>query len=113
LQATARAVADGRLDLDSVHALPLEAARNELMQLPGVGPKIAECVLLFAYGCPTAFPIDVWVMRALRQLYFPGRRVTMSAMRRFAESHFGPHAGYAQQYLFHFVRQAAKKQTGV
>ncbi len=113
LRAAALAVAEGRLDLDSVHALPLEAARNELMQLPGVGPKIADCVLLFAYGCHTAFPIDVWVMRALRQLYFPGRRVTMPAMRRFAESHFGPHAGYAQQYLFHSVRQAARKPTGI
>jgi N-glycosylase/DNA lyase len=69
-----------------------------------VGEKIANCVLLFAYGFPTAFPIDVWVLKALRQLYFPRRRVTPQKLRQFSQSHFGPCAGYAQQYLFHFMR---------
>jgi N-glycosylase/DNA lyase len=61
-------------------------------------------VLLFAGGFHSAFPVDVWVMKALRQLYFPRRRVKPARLRRFIDSHFGPYAGYAQQYLFHYMR---------
>ena len=74
------------------------------MKLPGVGEKIADCVLLFAYGFPTAFPVDVWVARALSQFYFRGRRKRPEELREFAARHFGPNAGYAQQYLFHHIR---------
>jgi N-glycosylase/DNA lyase len=101
---TARRIADGRFDLASVAALDLDAARARLCELPGVGRKIADCVLLFAFGFARAFPMDVWVERALRELYFPGRRMRPAALRAFADAHFGPHAGYAQQYLFHFMR---------
>jgi N-glycosylase/DNA lyase len=104
LLATARLIAGGQFDLARVEALPFEVARAELMNLPGVGRKIADCVLLFAYGIQSAFPLDVWMMRALRQLYFPGRRVTLQRLQSFAATHFGPRAGYAQQYLFHYVR---------
>jgi len=74
------------------------------MTLRGVGGKIADCVLLFAYGFDTAFPVDVWVERALQQLYFPRRRANAKRLHHFAATHFGPHAGYAQQYLFHYMR---------
>lgn len=100
----ARAIASGKLDLPRLHQMPVELARAELMQLHGVGRKIADCVLLFAYGFPTAFPVDVWVMKALRQLYFPKRQPTAKRLLHFSETHFGPNAGYAQQYLFHYIR---------
>jgi len=104
LLAAARTVASGQLDPARLAPLPVEAARAELMKLPGVGRKIADCVLLFAYGLQPAFPLDVWVTRALRQLYFPRRRVRVERLHRFAGAHFGPNAGYAQQYLFHYMR---------
>jgi len=104
---TARAIAGGQFDLSRVQLLPVETARDELMKLPGVGRKIADCVLLFAYGFPTAFPVDVWVMKALRQLYFPRRRPSLQRIHQFATSHFGPHSGFAQQYLFHYMRTKA------
>ena len=104
LLATARLVDSGKFDPARLRLLPVEAAREELMQLPGVGRKIADCVLLFAYGFPSAFPVDVWVMKALRSLYFPRARVKLPRLHRFAATHFGPHAGYAQQYLFHYMR---------
>ena len=104
LLATAGVIAGGQFNLDRLHELPIELARAELMKLPGVGRKIADCVLLFAYGFESAFPVDVWVMKALRQLYFPRRRVNLTRLHRFAATHFGPRAGYAQQYLFHFMR---------
>ena len=108
LLAAARQIADGKLDLEKIRSLPLAGARAELMKLRGVGGKIADCVLLFAYGFDSAFPVDVWVERALRQLYFPRRCPTEKRLRRFAATHFGPHAGYAQQYLFHYMRTIVK-----
>lgn len=104
VRAAAQAVAAGELDLDSLRDLPCEAARDALVRLPGVGPKIANCVLLFAYGFQAAFPVDVWVMKALRELYFPRRRPTSKRLERFVRTYFGPNAGYAQQYLFHYMR---------
>ena len=102
--AAAKAVASGELDLVHLHALPTTEARAALMGLHGVGRKIADCVLLFAYGKQDAFPVDVWVRRALTELYFPRRRPSAKRLERFANTHFGPNAGYAQQYLFHYVR---------
>jgi len=101
---TARAVTEGTIDLERLRGLPVEIAREELMHLPGVGRKIADCVLLFAYGFQAAFPVDVWVIKALQKLYFPRRRASAKRLRHFSETHFGPNAGYAQQYLFHYMR---------
>src|SRR5438045_391562 len=71
---TARVIAEGQINLDEISKLDVNAARETLIRLPGVGNKIANCVLLFAYGFQEAFPVDVWVMKALRQLYFAKRR---------------------------------------
>ncbi len=101
---TAKMIAAGEVNLQSLHTWPLDKARNELLKLPGVGNKIANCVLLFAYGFQQAFPVDVWVMKALRELYFPKRRASIKRIERFACTHFGANAGYAQQYLFHYMR---------
>jgi len=104
LLAAARRVTGGGLDLRALPSLSVEEARESLMELSGVGEKIANCVLLFAGGFQQAFPVDVWVMKALRQLYFPKRRPRPRRLRRFVATHFGPNAGYAQQYLFHYMR---------
>jgi N-glycosylase/DNA lyase len=105
---SARKLRDSEVDLSALRTMELAEAREQLMLLPGVGAKIADCVLLFAYGFQEAFPVDVWVMRALRQLYFPKRRVKLPRLRKFSQTHFGPHAGYAQQYLFHYMRTQGK-----
>ena len=106
LLAAARRIAEGKLDLETLKLMSYQQARMELMSLRGVGEKIADCVLLFAYGFDSAFPVDVWVERALQTLYFPRRRVSEKKLLNFAATHFGPHAGYAQQYLFHYMRVA-------
>lgn len=102
--AAAKAVASGELDMSRLHSLTTVEARAALMSLHGVGRKIADCVLLFANGKQDAFPVDVWVRRALKELYFPRRRPSAKRLEHFANTHFGPNAGYAQQYLFHYVR---------
>jgi N-glycosylase/DNA lyase len=101
---TARNVTEAKIDLERLRELPVEIAREELVKMPGVGRKIADCVLLFAYGFQSAFPVDVWVIKALQKLYFPRRRASAKRLRHFSETHFGPNAGYAQQYLFHYMR---------
>jgi N-glycosylase/DNA lyase len=104
LLATARRIADGALDLERLHARSASEARAALIELPGVGEKIANCVLLFGCGFQHAFPVDVWVRKAIRELYFPKRRPSPKRLARFVETYFGPNAGYAQQYLFHYMR---------
>src|SRR5262249_25315704 len=68
LRGTAQMIAEGTVPLSRLSALPVSETREALMRLPGVGRKIADCVLLFAYGYPDAFPVDVWVARALQRL---------------------------------------------
>lgn len=101
---TAQIIASNQLDLESLRTLPTQQARETLCELPGVGEKIANCVLLFAYGFQDAFPVDVWVQKAIRQLYFPKRKPSVKRLKTFVQTHFGPNAGYAQQYLFHYMR---------
>ncbi len=108
----AKAVTSGKLDLSRLHNLSTAEARSALMNLHGVGRKIADCVLLFAYGKQDAFPVDVWVRRALTELYFPRRRPSEKRLEHFANTHFGPNAGYAQQYLFHYVRTHSRSRRG-
>jgi N-glycosylase/DNA lyase len=105
LRATARLVSSGEADLEAWSGLSDAELRKQLCVLPGVGPKIANCVMLFAYERLRAFPIDVWIERVLKIHYF-SRRKKMSAqrLREFSETYFGEHGGYAQQYLFHHAR---------
>ncbi len=105
LREIAQRVARGLTDLEAVGRLSCAEARLALTDLPGVGPKIADCVLLFAYGFPTAFPVDVWIIKVLKEFYFPRQPdVTPRTLRQFAATYFGPFGGYAQQYLFHYAR---------
>lgn len=105
----AQQIASSEVSLERIAEMPTGEARETLMQVQGVGEKVANCVLLFAYGRAEAFPIDVWVERVLRHLYFnDSPRVTDERLRAFAGQHFGPYRGYAQQFLFHWIRNDPK-----
>ena len=109
LRATARLVSSEQADLGAWSALPDAELRKQLCALPGVGQKIANCVMLFAFERLRAFPIDVWIERVLRQHYFSRRnKMTAQRLRQFSETYFGEHGGYAQQYLFHHARMASR-----
>ena len=110
LLGTARAVASGEADLESWSGLTDVDLRARLCELPGVGAKVANCVMLFAYERLRAFPIDVWIEGILREKYFPrARRLNAARLRAFTERYFGNHGGYAQQYLFHHARMNKTK----
>ncbi len=89
----AKKVSAGEVELEKCRTLEYEQAREELMKIKGVGVKVADCTLLFGLHRVEAFPVDVWMKRALKKL-FPGMN----------ENDFGPYAGIAQQYIFHYSR---------
>ena len=114
LRATARLISSGGADLEAWSASSDAELRKQLCALPGVGPKIANCVMLFAYERLRAFPIDVWIERVLRQHYFSGRKkMSAQRLRQFSETYFGEHGGYAQQYLFHHARSGGRGDRAI
>ncbi len=111
LLATAQLVGSGAADLEAWAELPDSDLHTTLCDLPGVGAKIANCVMLFAYERTRAFPIDVWIARVLRERYFERKgNPTDKRLREFAADYFGEHGGYAQQYLFHYARMTTKRR---
>jgi N-glycosylase/DNA lyase len=98
----AQLVAGGHLNLNALLDLPYEDAKAALMECKGIGPKIADCIAVFSLDKLEAFPIDVWVRRALGEWYFPGQKPPPDrVLLEWAQDYFGQYCGYAQQYLFH------------
>ncbi len=111
LLGTAKMVASGEIDLEALRNLSAEEVRGALCELPGVGEKIANCVLLFAYERLDAVPIDGWIGRVLNEVYFGGRsKVPIRELKSFSANYFGSYAGYAQQYLFHHWRLTYRRK---
>ncbi|MBE3599616.1 MAG: hypothetical protein IMX02_12810 [Limnochordaceae bacterium] len=108
LAATAARLAEQPAWLERGHAMKTPELVEHLMQLPGVGPKVAECVALFGYGRWDAFPVDRWVRRALERRFFGGRPAAPPRLRTFARERWGPLAGLAQAHLFAAARQGAR-----
>lgn len=101
---SARRVARGVFDWEELRQMDYAEAKKILLDLPGVGEKVADCILLFSLDKLEAFPVDVWIKRVVEDFYFRGKRLTPKRVRRFAQEHFGRYAGVAQQYLFHYAR---------
>jgi len=96
----ANKVNSGEIDLDIVYNLDTPTAREYLKQIKGVGNKVADCILLFAYQKFDVFPKDVWIKKVLNELY----AVDEKDFDVFVQEHFGDVAGFAQQYLFYYMR---------
>lgn len=94
----------GEVNLEALKSMSYSEAKKELMKIKGVGPKVADCVLLFSCGKKEAFPIDVWVKRTVQTLYL-GENAKEKEISSFANEHFGKFAGVAQQYLFYYARE--------
>ncbi|MEA5059541.1 MAG: DNA glycosylase [Candidatus Pelethousia sp.] len=100
---SARRVYEG-FDLEALRNVPLKEARKALCTLPGVGPKVADCVALFSLGHTSAFPMDVWMKRAVKTMLFAGEDMSASQLES-AIAELGSEAGILQQYIFHYARQ--------
>jgi len=93
-------------ELERMKELSYAELRKELIALPGIGEKVADCVSLFGFGRLEAFPIDVWMERALKRLYKV--QGTYKRLSAFAHEKFGPYAGYAQEYMYYNERMRAR-----
>jgi len=100
----AKMVVSGEIRLEEIAALDIDSSRRSLMKIPGVGPKVADCIMLFSMQKYKAYPVDVWVKR-VTQYFFLGRDVKMKDIQHFAEEKFGNMAGFAQEYLFYYARE--------
>jgi len=100
----AESVLSGNPILDADREISTDELRRRLMTIKGVGVKVADCVMLFGMGRREVFPVDVWIGRAVRRLYFNGADVPLAQIQAFARERFGEHAGYANQLLFHYAR---------
>lgn len=96
-------VSNGELKLDVLKQMDYAEAKHELMQLEGIGEKVADCICLFSLGHLTALPVDVWIKRIFETIYLR-KRATAREIQEFAKNYFGEFVGYAQQYLFHYAQ---------
>lgn len=99
-----RRVIDGSISEEHFKGLNEEDARQYLMQIKGVGEKVANCVLLFGVGMRSAFPVDVWIKRIMEDIYFK-EDTPKEVIRVKAGEMFGEYGGYAQQYLFYYGKK--------
>jgi N-glycosylase/DNA lyase len=83
-----------------------DEAFETLIKIPGIGSKVADCILLYGYGFMEAFPSDVWIKRIVSYLYFDEEDIKVEKVRTFGMEKFGEYAGYTQLYLFHFARKS-------
>ncbi|HJY15944.1 MAG TPA: hypothetical protein VJ225_07910, partial [Nitrososphaeraceae archaeon] len=125
IKSIAQKIVTGALTIDELYRCKYDDGRKILTSIYGIGNKIADCILLFSLEKTEAFPIDVWMSRAIYMYYkklIDNRKVTfMYANKKLSDSqylilsetvrnHFGRYGGYAQQYLFYHIRDIKKKK---
>ncbi len=101
---TSKIIANNELNISKSIELNSNDLKQELVKLPGVGPKVASCIMLFAYGRGETFPVDVWIKRVMEELYIK-KETSLKSIEGYAHEFFGDLAGYAQQYLFYYGRE--------
>ncbi|MFB5610542.1 MAG: DNA-3-methyladenine glycosylase 2 [Nitrosopumilaceae archaeon] len=112
------AVSTGQINFDFLKKTNYENARDILLEVYGIGNKVADCILLFSLDKLDAFPIDTWILKILEKYYsdkfkIEGKSFTEKKYRQFHEkivNHFGPYAGYSQQFLFKMEREINRKR---
>lgn len=93
-----------QFDINYIGKLQDDQCHNMLQNFKGIGPKVADCVMLFSMGKDSAFPVDVWVKRAMQHFYL-APDVSLKKIRDFGREKFGDFSGLAQQYLFYYARE--------
>ena len=94
------------MDLSEIPKMGYDEAFETILKVPGVGPKVADCILLYGFNFKEAFPSDVWIKRIVSHLYFEGKDISVAKVREFGMEEFGDYAGYVQLYMFHYARMS-------
>lgn len=108
IKAAAERILDG-FDLEALRDMSLEEARTELKGFLGIGPKVADCILLFSLQHSDAFPVDVWIDRAMKALFFDGNKAKKAELYE-AVSSLGEYSGIIQQYIFQYARTLGREK---
>jgi len=93
------------LDIKQIRKVDSERARKLLLEIKGIGPKVADIILLYGFGKPDVFPMDIWLRKALIREYFNNEKISDSKLRGFALDYFGRYAGIAHLYMFYYERK--------
>ena len=101
---TVHRIYTGEVSLETIKAEKDDTCHEELQKLNGIGPKVSDCIMLFSMQKYSAFPVDVWVKRAM-QFFYLAPDVSLPKIREFARDKFKNLAGFAQQYLFYYARE--------
>lgn len=96
------------LDLYGLRGKGYDTIKESLLEIPGVGDKVADCIALMGYGELEAFPIDTWVKRTMERRYFDGKSTSIKRLHEFAYKYWGNMSGYAQLYVFHGGRMEGR-----
>lgn len=96
-------VLEGKINFEELKTMKYEDAKKKLMEIPGVGAKVADCILLFSLDKIEAFPVDTWIKKVMNELYVDSTNITK--INQYAMQKFGKYAGIAQQYLFYYKRE--------
>lgn len=101
-------IISGGFDFDSIRkgSCSYAAAKAKLMELPGVGNKVADCILLFSLSFSEAFPVDVWMERVMRKHHVISAKASVREIAEAGRGIYGRNAGYAQQFLYHYARNS-------
>ena len=94
------------IQISDISEMSYDEAFETILSVPGVGPKVADCILLYGFGFTQAFPTDVWIKRIVSYLYFDGKDIKVDKIREFGMDEFGEYAGYVQLYMFHYARKS-------
>lgn len=96
-------IKNGTINLEKIYTMDTNEALEYLELVKGIGPKVASCILLFGYGKYDVFPVDTWVMHAMKKLY-PNIKQSQKEIIKFAHEKYGNYSGIALQYMYHYMR---------
>ncbi|MGC8850205.1 MAG: DNA-3-methyladenine glycosylase family protein, partial [Candidatus Bathyarchaeia archaeon] len=99
----------GELSFSELKSMSYAEAKSKLMEIRGVGPKVADCFLLYGLGVGEAAPVDLWIHKIVSKLYLGGAKVNKEYVNRFLRERYGSDAGLAQLYLYHYGRKFWRK----
>ena len=107
----ARYISASEINLGFLKDRSYDQAKQWLMELPGIGPKVADCVLLYSLDKTEAFPVDRWIERVLKNWYSDHKRRWEKDTHKWAAEYFGKYAGYAELYLFQHIRTGTRQRN--
>lgn len=99
-------IIQNNIKIEDIPEMSYKQAFDTMLDLPGVGPKVADCILFYGFGFKEAFPVDVWIGRIVSEMYFKGNEVKPMKAREFGMEKFSNNAGYVQLYMFHYARKS-------